>query len=137
MRFEGRVYKDGKHWLVEVEAFDAMTQGRTKKEAYDMIKDLLETMADAPGFEVHVFPQRGDRVEIGSTDVARLIALLLRRQREKHGLSLADMTSRLGQTSRNAYARYEQGRAVPTIEKLEELLDAVAPEQRFVWRLTA
>jgi len=28
MRFEGRVWKDGKHWLVEVPMLDIMSQGR-------------------------------------------------------------------------------------------------------------
>ncbi|MHB1847073.1 MAG: helix-turn-helix domain-containing protein, partial [Deltaproteobacteria bacterium] len=45
--------------------------------------------------------------------------------REAHGLSLAEVSRRLGQRSRNAYARYEQGLSVPTIDKLEKLLSAV------------
>jgi transcriptional regulator with XRE-family HTH domain len=65
------------------------------------------------------------------------VALLLRRQREKSGLTLAQVAARLRQKSRNAYARYERGDAVPTIEKLEELLAAVAPGKEFVWRLAS
>ena len=61
--------------------------------------------------------------------------LLLRRQREKRGLTLGEAAQRLRQKSRNAYARYEQGKTAPSIEKLEELLDAIAPEQRLIWRL--
>jgi len=34
--------------------------------------------------------------------------------------------------SANAYARYEQGKSVPTIEKFSRLLSAVAPERDFV-----
>ncbi|NJN36281.1 MAG: helix-turn-helix transcriptional regulator [Nitrospiraceae bacterium] len=64
-----------------------------------------------------------------------MTALFLRRQREKRGLTLAQAAERLQQTSRNAYARYEQGRAVPTVDKLEELLRAVAPEDKLVWRV--
>jgi predicted RNase H-like HicB family nuclease len=61
MRFEGRIWKDGKYWLVEVPAFDAVTQGRTKREAHEMAKDLIETMANTPGFEVTVYPRRRSR----------------------------------------------------------------------------
>ena len=43
MRFEGRVKKDGRFWLVEIPAFDAVTQGRTKREAFEMAEDLIET----------------------------------------------------------------------------------------------
>jgi transcriptional regulator with XRE-family HTH domain len=62
---------------------------------------------------------------VGSSDTGTLTALLLRRQREAHGLSLADVSKRLGQTSRNAYARYEQNASAPTIDKLQELLSIV------------
>jgi Helix-turn-helix. len=43
----------------------------------------------------------------------------------------------LGQRSKNAYARYEQGRAMPTVEKLERLLEAVAPDRKIVWHIAA
>jgi transcriptional regulator with XRE-family HTH domain len=39
---------------------------------------------------------------------------------------LAEVSKRLGQTSRNAYARYEQGKAVPTLDKLQQLLSVVS-----------
>lgn len=44
---------------------------------------------------------------------------------------------RLGKRSKNAYARYEQGKAMPSVEKLDELLGAIAPDHRIVWRLAA
>ena len=135
MRFEGRVWKDGEHWLIEVPALHAMTQGYTKKEAYEMIEDLVGTMANRPGVEVTVYPGAGDEFEIGANDVKVLVALLLRRQRERQGITLAEAAERLQQKSRNAYARYEQGQTVPTIEKLEELLQAIVPDQQLVWRL--
>ncbi len=137
MRFEGRIWKDGEHWLIEVPALHAMTQGRSRQEAYEMIEDLVETMADQPGFEATAFPLAEDGFELGASDVGVLVALLLRRQREKRGITLAEAAQRLHQKSRNAYARYEQGQAAPTIEKLEELLRAVAPDQKLVWRLAS
>ena len=135
MRFEGRVVKDGKFWLVEVPAFDALTQGRTKREAFEMAKDLIETMANTKGFQVTVYPKNRESFEVGANRTGVLVALLLRRQRERQGLSLAEAAQRLGQRSRNAYARYEQGKTMPTIEKLEQLLAAIAPDQKIVWRI--
>ena len=135
MRFPGRIKKDGKFWLVEIPAFDAMTQGRTKREAFEMAKDLIETMAGVKGFRATVYPTGGETFEIGANRVGVLLALLLRRQRERHGLTLAEAAARLGQRSRNAYARYEQGRAMPTVEKLEQLLKAIAPDQKIVWHI--
>jgi hypothetical protein len=129
--------RDGRFWLVAIPAFDAMTQGRTKREALAMAKDLIETMADAPGFKVTVYPGSDDTFEIGANRLRILLALLLRRQRERQGLTLAQAAERLGQRSKNAYARYEQGKAMPTVEKLEELLMAIAPGQKIVWRFAA
>jgi ribosome-binding protein aMBF1 (putative translation factor) len=129
--------KDGRFWLVEIPAFDAMTQGRTKREALAMAEDLIETMADRPGFEVTAYPAGKEAFEIGANQLGTLVALLLRRQRERRGLTLAEAAERLGQRSKNAYARYEQGKAMPTVEKLEELLQAIAPDQRIVWHIAA
>jgi len=137
MRFEGHLKRDGGSWLVEIPAFDALTQGRTKLEALAMGKDLIETMADVKGFKVTVYTAGTRTFEIGSNSTGVLLALLLRRQRERQGLTLAEAAERLGQNSRNAYARYEQGKASPTLEKLEQLLQAVAPDQRIVWRFAA
>jgi len=130
MRFRGRIKKDGRFWLAEIPAFDAVTQGRTKREAFEMAKDLIETMADTRRFKVTVYPSgRGETFEVGANNTGILLALLLRRQRERQGLTLAEAAERLGQRSRNAYARYEQGKAMPTVEKMEQLLKAIAPDQ--------
>lgn len=132
MRFHGRVYKDGKFWLVEVPILNAMTQGRTRKEAFAMIEDLLETLANRTGFVVQVHLGKQGEFEVSSSDTRSMISLLLRRQRERSGLSLAEAAQRLGARSRNAYARYEHGTSIPTIEKLTELLQAVSPGQDFI-----
>jgi hypothetical protein len=137
MRFPGRVKKDGRFWLVEIPAFDAVTQGRTKREALAMAEDLIETMAGRRGFRAAAYPTDADTFEIGGNRLDALLALLLRRQRERHGLTLAEAAKRLGQRSKNAYARYEQGRAMPTVEKVEQLLKAIAPDQRIVWHIAA
>jgi len=137
MRFPGRIKKDGRFWLVEIPAFDAATQGRTKREALAMAEDLIETMASVRGFRATVYPTGGETFEIGGNRLGVLLALLLRRQRERQGLTLAEAAKRLGQRSKNAYARYEQGRAMPTVEKVEQLLKAIAPDQRIVWHIAA
>jgi hypothetical protein len=137
MRFPGRVKKDGRLWLVEIPAFDAFTQGRTKREAFAMAEDLIETMAGARGFRATVYATGAATFEIGANRVGVLLALLLRRQREHRGLTLAQAAAKLGQRSKNAYARYEQGKTMPTVEKLEQLLKAIAPDQKIVWHIAA
>jgi hypothetical protein len=137
MKLAGRVYKDGRHWLAEVPMLDAMTQGRSRREALRMAADLVETMVDRASFRVEVFPGSRGAFEIGSDDAAALVAVMLRRQREKHGVSLSEVARRMGSRSKTAYARYEQGRSVPTVEKLFELLAAVAPGEDFVLQESA
>lgn len=134
MRFEGKIVRDGKYWLAEIPLLDGMTQGKTRREALQMAADWLETMVNREGFKTEVHPRGKDEFEISGSDAAAMTALLLRRRREAAGASLRDMASRLGATSRNAYARYERGDAVPTVDKLDELLKAASPGEDFVIR---
>jgi hypothetical protein len=132
MRFEGRVFKVGRQWAVEVPILGVASQGRTRKDALSMIADAIEMLVNRRGFSVTVFPGPADRFEIGASDDAALTALLLRRARHNAGLSLGEVASRLGARSLNAYARYEQGRATPSVAKLSQLLAAVIPGRDFV-----
>ena len=137
MRFQGTLRRDGKFWLAEVPVFDAMTQGRTHKEALAMIADWFVSMADRKGFAVEVHPVGKGAFEVSSADARTMVSLLLQRQRQKSGLSLAQAARRLGAKSRNAYARYERGASVPTVEKLDELFRAVAPGRDIVLQQSA
>ena len=132
MRFQGSVYRDGRFWLAEIPILDTMTQGYTRKEALSMVEDLLETLANHPGFSVEVHPGKQGSFEVSSTDTRTMTSLLLRRQRERSGLSLAEVAERLGAKSRNTYARYERGTSAPSLEKLSQLLHAVSPDRDFV-----
>jgi hypothetical protein len=132
MRFQGKLYKDGKFWLVEVPVFAAMTQGRSRKEALEMIADWFVTMIDRPGVAVTIHEGKQGNFELSASDTKAMVGLLLQRQRQLHGLSLAAAADRLGAKSRNAYARYEQGSSMPTVEKLDKLLQAVSGGRDFV-----
>jgi hypothetical protein len=132
MRFVGRVFKVGRYWAIEVPILGVVTQGRTRKEAFEMIADAIEVLVNKKGFRVEVFPGDGEYFEVGSPNVAALTALLLRRQRVKRGLTLSDVTKRMGARSLNSYARYEQGRSVPSIKRLSQLLAAVSQGSEFV-----
>lgn len=60
-----------------------------------------------------------------------LIALMLKNQRAKYGLSIAQVADRLG-ISKNAYAQYEQARAIPSIAKVEEFIHAMSNQVHVV-----
>ena len=132
MRFEGRVFKVGRYWAIEVPILGVVTQGRTKKEAFEMIADAIEALANDSKLRIDVHPGKKDYFEVGASNTGPLIALLLRRQRATQGMTLAQVAERLGAKSTNAYARYEQGRSVPTVEQLSRLLAAGGDGKEFV-----
>jgi len=132
MRFSGSIYKDGKFWLAEIPILDLMTQGKTKKETYEMVADMLESLVNKDDFKVKIYKGKKDTFEVGSSGSKHMVSFLLQRKRELSGLSLAQVASKLGMKSRNTYARYEQGSSVPSVEKLNELLNAVCPQRDIV-----
>ncbi len=129
MRFEGRVWKDrgSRYWLAEVPLLDLMTQGTSKINACRMVGDAVEAVVNKKEFKADIRYLAGECFTIGANHGTFLIALMLKRQREAHRLTLQEVARRLGQKSANAYARYEQGKSVPTVEKLNELMRAIDP----------
>ena len=118
--------------MAEIPFLDLMTQGRTKKEAFKMVADMLESLFNKKDFNVMVYKKSKNSFEAGSLEQKHMISLLLQRKRELSGLSLSQVANLLGVSSRNTYARYERGRSVPTVEKLDELLHAVCPHSDIV-----
>ncbi len=109
-----------------------VTQGRTRPEAFEMIADAVECLIDRDGFEITIHHGTDEYFEISSESESELVALLLRRQRAIHRLTLEQMAGRLGARSLNSYARYEQGRAMPSVAKLSALLSALSEGSDFV-----
>lgn len=132
MRLAGHVFKSGKYWSIEVPILGIVTQGHSKKDSFTMIADAIESLVNKKNFKVDVYPGKKSYFEITSKNIAALTAFLLRRQREKHGLTLVEVSKRLGAKSHNTYARYEQGRSVPTIEKFSILLSVLSENNDFV-----
>jgi DNA-binding XRE family transcriptional regulator len=97
-----------------------------------MIADAIETLVNKPGFKVDVYGKRGSDIEVGSKNVPLLTALLLQRRRQASGLTLEEVAKALGVRSHNAYARFEKGASVPTIEKLVQLLSVVDKDRDVV-----
>ena len=129
MRLEGRVWKDegSRYWLAEVPLLDVVTQGTSKTDALRMIADAVEALVDAPRFRADVRRTGPLTFALGATPENTLVALMLRRLREARRLTLMDVAKRLRSKSPNAYARYEQGKSVPSVEKLAELIRAIDP----------
>ncbi len=134
MELEGTVFKDGRHWIIEVPSLNLMTQGRTKKEALEMIADAAVGLAECyfevemeKDFAITATEFGKDVIGISSNDSKILLALSLRRQREKSGATVREASARLGSKSPNAYAQYEKGKTKISLEKYDLLLKAANP----------
>ena len=142
MEIEGKIWKDGKFWLVEVPALDAMTQGKTRKEALAMVEDLVLEMTknyfeDEAGkdFSVTIIDYKKDVIGVTASDNRLFLALSLRRQREKSGSTVREASQRLGSKSPNAYAQYERGKTSISVDKYEALLIAANPFEKLRLRI--
>lgn len=139
MWIDGRVYKSSgsKYWAAEAEDLDVYTQGKSQKDAIHMLKEAIELLAEAGGIKLDIevkHPVKGDmeRVVAGCSDTKAFIAFLLKRQRQKSGLSIRQVVEKIGARSKTAYARYEQGRCEPSLSKLQVLLKAMNPVAKTV-----
>ena len=135
MEIEGKIWKSGTTWLVEIPALDAMTQGKTRKEVVAMATDLVLEMAETyfkvkKGFKVAVIDYKKNVIGITASDNKVLLALSLRRQREKSGSTVREVSERLGSKSPNAYGQYERGKTNIPLDKYEKLLMAASPLEK-------
>jgi predicted RNase H-like HicB family nuclease len=116
-----------KYWGVEIPVLEIYTQGKTKADAYLMAKDAIEALVDKKGFKAICVPSKGNRFMLTANGPGTFIAFILGRLRTSHNLTARQMADRLQSSSPNAYARYEQGRTMPKLDTLEELLHAIDP----------
>ncbi|MEI6790627.1 MAG: type II toxin-antitoxin system HicB family antitoxin [Myxococcaceae bacterium] len=128
MKIEGRIWKDKKspYWIVEVPLLDVSTQGESQEDAFLMVKDAIELEVDKLGFTVDIqSSKQGEVFEVSAEDSETLVAFMLKRQRQAHGLTLRDVAQRMHAKSTNAYAQYERGARHPTVSVLFNLLCAI------------
>ena len=129
MKLAGKVHKvrGSSMWLAEIPLLDLMTQADSKEETCEMVKDAIESLVNKRHFAINA-QLVGSVLCVEANDVKQLVSLILKRQRNRNHLTLDDVQERLGARSKNEYAQYEQGKALPGLEKLERLLKAIDPK---------
>lgn len=135
MEFEGKIWKDGEYWLVEVPAIDVCTQGVSREDALKMIVDALETLVEGyfpneniKGLKLIAHDYGKKEIGITSSNNSLMVSLSLIRQREISKSTVRDVVKRLGSKSPNVYAQYERGDVNITLNQYEKLLEAVNPK---------
>lgn len=141
MELEEKIRKSKNHWLIEVSSLDIMTQGETRKEALFMIKDaIMEYLEyyfedEIKNFKLSVNDYKKSVIGITASNNKLLLALSLRRQREKSGSTVREASERLGSKSPNSYAQYEKGKIRISLDQYEKLLQAANPYQHRLLRV--
>jgi predicted RNase H-like HicB family nuclease len=83
MELEGKVWKEGKWWVIEVPCLNVATQGKTKKEAFLMIKDAVFELMKVSfrdldkQFNITVHDYKGNSFGLTSSDNKILLSFLL------------------------------------------------------------
>lgn len=138
MKLEGKLTppkgKD-KYWGVSISVIGLHTQGKSKSNALAMAADAIELLVDKPGFKVSCEKGKENDFLVSAEDTATFLAFILSRIRTESNLTAREAALALNSPSPNAYARYEQGRAVPRLDTLEELIHAVNPALNLVLRV--
>jgi predicted RNase H-like HicB family nuclease/DNA-binding XRE family transcriptional regulator len=131
MELVGKVWKSKKNWLIEVPSLDLVTQGHSRQNALEMMGDaILELLRSYFGvskeFDVRVNYHKNNVIGVAAIDNTLLLALSLKRQREKSGSTIRESAKRLG-TTPNAYAQYERGKTRFSLDYYEKLRQAANP----------
>lgn len=135
MQLQGKVYKSGKFWLAECPALDAMTQGKSKRDAINMLKDWIQSAAGRPQLAIDIAEGQAGRISIETKELAPILALMLQRAREESGLSVRQVAAKLGLKSHTAYAQYERGKSEPSLSQLEKFLAVISPTRKLRLRI--
>ncbi len=142
MELEGKVWKDGKFWLVEVPTIDVCTQGRTRKEALMMIENaILELLIEyfqkieAKNIKLEILDHEKNIIGIKASNNNLMLSFSLIRQREMSKSTVREVAGRLGSKSPNAYAQYERGKMRISLDQYECLLQAANPDCSAILRL--
>ena len=128
MKLAGRIWKSKKSgiWLAEFALLDLVTQARTKKDLSNMIIDAIKMLVDDKKFYVQVSLHK-DIVYLDAKDQKKLVALILKRQRNKNGMSIEEVSAQLHTKSTSEYLKYESGKSSLDFENFEKLLTAIDP----------
>lgn len=126
--FEGKIEKSGRWWAISCDALSIRTQGTSRKNAFDMLKDAIDgcLVEDGSAGVKIIFDDTGEeRFAFRFDNLDELLPMIYERLRWKHDLSLADLAQKLGNKSRTSVHRYMTCKSQPTIGKFEEIMNAM------------
>ena len=138
MKIEGRLIKQSgdTYWGAELPEIGVFTQGKTKKQAYAMVKEAVELVVGLKGFKVSVEPAGLGKFYVAPSHIGPIVALILKQKRLEQGMGLQDVCNRLDALSLHSYRRYEAGTLVPSIQRFDEILMAINPSSENILKVS-
>lgn len=136
MLLEITVRKNDQWWLSEIVELGLMSQGKSRKEALEMILDAVQELYGKTALNLKVIT-KAEKYFLHSDADSKLIAFILKRLRLRSGLTLQEVAKKLGSNSPNTYARYEQGKANPTLNQLKKLLRSLNSKAEVTLKIAA
>ena len=89
MELEGKIWKSGKFWFMEIPSIDVCTQGFSRQKALKMIEDAIKVLIegyfpkqDLNSFKITVNDYGKNEIGITTTNNSLMVAFSLIRQRE-------------------------------------------------------
>ena len=129
MRLIGSYYKNGKYWISELPFIQLMDQGYSKKECLQMMKDAILELIDDSEFHCEVTDLGHGKFSVGTSDVKKLAAFVVRRLREAQGLTIREVATMLNMKSHTEYARHESGKVGMNIETFNRYVEALSSKE--------
>ena len=128
MKFIGTIHKkvkNEKFHSIEIPDLGIYTQGKNIEDSLNMAKDSLEELLN---IKVEVKQLEDTTFTITAKNLKPLVARFLSTMRLEAGLTIMEVTKKLGKTSPNFYAQYEQGKSLPSMEMISEFIRVISPE---------
>ena len=124
MQIAGRIWKEGKYWAVECPTLDAHTQGTSRRDGLEMIKDWVREMSNAPDLDVEVTLVGDEAFTLAFSDPGPILGLIVAQQRNVAGKTLQEVADEIGNGNRSAIKQAESGRSELGISRLVQILGA-------------
>ena len=87
MYLKGRVYEDDGFWLAELDAFCIATQGTSKTNAKDMLKDAIRALFEKFEFELNWADKKNGEVYLEPVSPSQALDLIIYRSSHKSDLT--------------------------------------------------
>lgn len=128
MILTGTVVKDGTWWVIQCPVLDAMTQGRTKQEALEMMVDWVQSMLGDAKYPIDIQSVGKNDFNMRMKDFQPILQMVMERARSNAQMTYEDVAKTLNRASRSSVKMAFTMTHDPRFGKLTELADAMGYE---------